>query len=84
VLTSSKSQATWRICVGHVAGACAGVVLFTPKQTWRRCHTEPRGGSWFNFSDSSSASFRNNLNPTGEGFAIGFRVANILEPSSLL
>jgi hypothetical protein len=52
-----------------------------------------RGGSWYNFSGLDSyylqSSFRDYfIYPTGEnigiGFSIGFRVATVPEPSTLL
>ncbi len=43
-----------------------------------------RGGSWASFTSGLAASFRIIINPTAEIGIIGFRVASIPEPSSLL
>ena len=43
-----------------------------------------RGGGWGNSSDFLSSSFRNFGSPTNENSFIGFRVAAVPEPSSLL
>jgi len=43
-----------------------------------------RGGNWLNLSNSLSSSLRSFFSPTNEGSSIGFRVAAVPEPSSLL
>ena len=44
-----------------------------------------RGGSWSDQSTNSiSSSYRNNLNPSLEGASIGFRVATVPEPTSVM
>jgi formylglycine-generating enzyme len=44
-----------------------------------------RGGSWADVSDYFAASFRNDLNPAdGSDCALGFRVASVPEPGSLI
>jgi len=43
-----------------------------------------RGGSWSGGSDFLSASNRFGINPSGVGADVGFRVASVPEPSSLL
>ena len=44
-----------------------------------------RGGSWFNIADNSSSSYRGYGFPSNEYYGtIGFRVASIPEPSSLM
>ena len=43
-----------------------------------------RGGVWSNFSSFVLSSFRDFVNPANEGSGIGFRVASIPEPSTLL
>ena len=43
-----------------------------------------RGGNWFGFSDDLLSSFRNSVRPMGELYFIGFRVASIPEPSTLV
>ncbi len=56
---------------------------------WNEAVTSPsfrglRGGSWRTFSGSLLALSRFNDNPTNETDAIGFRVASVPEPTSLL
>jgi formylglycine-generating enzyme required for sulfatase activity len=41
-----------------------------------------RGGSWDYQSAAMQAAFRNEIDPTFEGFSVGFRVAMVPEPSS--
>jgi formylglycine-generating enzyme required for sulfatase activity len=43
-----------------------------------------RGGSWFFNSGDLRAVYRGGFNPTLEDFGVGFRVATVPEPSSLL
>jgi len=43
-----------------------------------------RGGGWVNNSNLLAASDRNSFNPTSEFGSVGFRVASIPEPSTLL
>ena len=43
-----------------------------------------RGGSWYNFSDYLQASSRVNNDPTLETSLIGFRIAMVPEPATLL
>jgi formylglycine-generating enzyme required for sulfatase activity len=43
-----------------------------------------RGGLWDGYSGYLASSYRNNVNPSGEGNSIGFRVASVPEPGSLM
>ncbi len=43
-----------------------------------------RGGSWNDLSSDLAASVRFSINPSVENVSVGFRVASIPEPSTLL
>ena len=43
-----------------------------------------RGGSWGNLEIGLRSSFRTGLDPSDESNAVGFRVASVPEPTSLL